>query len=312
MSYNPDMARPLARARQWVRSRADPVMVRLGYQRMSTVRQNPVDFRGLISDPLEALARTNGTWVLMNMPMHCLRGLKPIGFPCTLSSAHPFVLTAHQWLSGSIHSYADSPLRAYYDRVQPAHGAAILGVGARGASAALLTSEPIATDFPWRAAPSRAVKSERLQWLQEDARQHGWKLDNPNAWIITGPMLLNDGQFEFERICRVTQSIQQLGYDPSQANGSSITGTLLHEGNDCAVVVDVGQHRIAALAALGYREVSIVLRAQVVNPIWIDKWPGVREGAFTVDEAQAVFDRVLTGALPGAIAECWNVSASSH
>ncbi len=293
--------------RRIVRRRLDRLAARLGYVRKpDTDPTVPVDYSFLPIGPLEALQRSAGRDVIVSVPLGMLRGLNPVGFTFGLGSRHPYVETARQWRSGRCVDYVDSTLYAYYRDVRPRDGADLLGIDGLEEPTTLTSYTPAATDYPWVSAPGGGVMEMRRRSLRRDAAEHGMSGERPLPWPTVGPMPMAGGHFGFARVCRVTDSIARYGYEPEVLGAGHVNATLLHANDDAVVLVDSGDHRVAALAALGVESVPVLLTPRhLVSRAGVSAWPGVREGAVTIEQALTVFDRVMAGRLPRCVPTVW-------
>ena len=81
---------------------------------------------------------------------------------------------------------------------------------------------------------------------------------------------------------------------------------MLRGTDEWAVWIDNGNHRVSAMASLQYEEVPIILRPRkTIRRSEADKWPAVREGVMTEEEAREVFDRIFEGRQPAAVSAVW-------
>lgn len=289
--------------RRRVRRVVDRVLRAWGYERPPVA---PVDLSERALGPLEALRRADGRRVIVSVPMDSLRTLAPLGFPLRQNAKHPYVETARQWVTGRHTAYVGSALWAYYDAVQPRNGAEVLGSGGLFRGSRLESMTPIETAYPWSRAPGPSVERHRRRWVRGDATEHDVERGRTLAWPTVGPMSLEDGEFGFSRIVHLVESVSSTGFDPDGRGAGYVTGTVLHDASAFAVTVGGGQHRVAVLAALGHVTVPVVLQPRrLVARTSVSEWPGVRSGAFSVEQALAVFDRLLRGGLPACVPEAW-------
>ncbi len=100
---------------------------------------------------------------------------------------------------------------------------------------------------------------------------------------------------EFERSIRLFERIRKEGYRPWKLGGSFISGTfLISSKGDKRFIVLQGNHRMAALAALGVLELPVriipSLYLDYVLEDGMDHWPLVEKGLCARNTAKAVFD----------------------
>lgn len=268
----------------------------------------PADFRGLIDDPLSALARGNGSPVIIEVPLSRCRTFQELGFLATADSANPFLMTV-QWAQAEGHdTYAKSPLKQYYDTVQLATGADKLGLD----NPKLRSYSPLHVDAPWRNSPGEAVYERRARTVRREAEAYGSDLTIKDGWRVYGPMTDSMGKFEFQRLLSVFSSIAANGYELVDFRSYPTGNLMLTEDQEWAVWIDDGNHRVSVLSILHYEKTPIVLNP--LNTIrWSDaeSWPAVQQGAMTAEEARQVFERIFSGRQPDAVAAVWPPAEAS-
>jgi hypothetical protein len=277
------------------------VASRLGYG-----RPGPLDMRGVVSDPIEALRQADGRRpVLLDVPLARCRSLGVVAFPPTITSGHPYVLTAREYLAGNLHGYGGSPLQAYYEHVQPRTAAELLDVPDASHTSSLRHVDALHADFPWLTSPGPHVKAGRFKSMEADAREAGVELRGEDGWNPIGPISPAKARWEIDRTIRVVESIKRDGYWEVPLN-KHIAGYLLWAGDRYAVMIWGGEHRVDALAALGYDHVPLLFAPhRVAYRNAVRDWPGVASGAFTLEQALHIFDRVIDGRQPNGIAAVW-------
>lgn len=293
-SLAPSLRKPIVR-------RLDAWMRLFGYQRYSEV--DAIDFRGITDDPVDALNRALRLPVLVELASHHCRGLDGT-FPMTPDSVHPFVMTAKQYLIDRTLRYSQSHLGVFYATVQPGSVAELMGLPIENVQAPLRRMDAIEGDFPWRCSPGPRVKAERLRRMHDDAAEHGRRVGTIVGWHGFGPVPRDQGQFEFQRLTSVVSSILERGYHPDSRR-DHLTGVLMIRGKDFRLLIRAGQHRAAALVALGHETFPIIISPKVVERGLVEQWPGVASGAFSRDQALAVFDRVFDGHQPEFMVGIW-------
>lgn len=95
---------------------------------------------------------------------------------------------------------------------------------------------------------------------------------------------------EFGWLERALDSIRTHGYEPRKFRSSILARKLIREDGATAYLLQDGNHRLAALSALGRRD------ATVCCPPWLAvresellHWPQVRRGVYSADDARRVF-----------------------
>lgn len=262
----------------------------------------PKDCRKMQIDPLRAVCRYGVRGVVVEMPLRQCRTFGAIGFVPTPQSDHPYFLTARAYLEGRLGGYAGSPLETYYDRVQPRTAADLLGLPG---VAKLEGIEALSADLPWLASPGEQVKEKRALMMAADSEDFGPPLTLDDGWNNIGPVSKAKADLEIRRIFAVVDSLARNGYTVD-APSNHVLGFLLRNEDDHAAVIWGGEHRIPALAALGYESVPLLFFPhRIADRRAVDTWPAVREGALSREQALQVFDRIFSGQLPAYVQAAW-------
>ena len=277
-----------------------------GYRRGAAMA--PCDFRGILDDPLEAFERADaasGQPVVIEVPLHACRGFPILGFPLHAASPHPLVRTAREFVAAPSLREEDSSLREFYEAFQPRTGAELLGLEGPLATGPLARLPALEVEVPWRYAPGPRVKRARFRLMREEAARYGYELTGHDGITVFGPVSEGKRQLEFERITRTVASIEERGYLGGISTGHIQAISLVRDGT-ARYLIRAAQHRSAALAALGYERIPVLLKPSAcLQRDDLDSWPAVRNGAFTREQAQAVFDRIFEGRPPAALANVW-------
>ena len=192
---------------------------------------------------------------------------------------HYFVETLRQYEMDRELDYGESILKEYYDSFQP-----------NNRRDNYLWEEGVECfpmDHGWLYDPWRKPANPPLRKKRFETRKGG----NHNI----GPNTEEFGQAEFKRLVGAYQVLKDAGYNPDFFVDGYITGYLLVRKDDYRFIASEGQHRIAALAALGYD--SFVCRFdlkpwtnQTVFYNQAGKWPQVKEGIFSTKVAKMCFE----------------------
>jgi hypothetical protein len=313
-----------ARFLRWLRRALPPAVRRelkrplqaLGYD---LVQEAPVDFRGLpLATPLDAIERSGGRRAIVDVPVARIRSMDVMGFACTPDAPNPFVRTAQGLIDGSVTAFMGSPLDVYYRAFRPVTIRDLFGLPATAASPALRQC-PLNAALPWQDAPGPHRRQTRTDVTarDEEGYDEGLGPADPSdaSWCEWGPVTPRRGAIEVRRLAAVVTSIRKAGYRPDAPEHEHVTGHLLvgDARDDWAVSIDSGHHRIAALAALGYATVPILIEPRGVRRAAAENWAGVRSGAFAASQARAIFDMVLVGRRdpwPGAVLEAPEIGGS--
>jgi len=292
-------------AKRRFRSGLDRLVAHAGYVRRGDF-SDPVDFRGILANPVEALARSRGRPVLLDVKLKLCRGLRSMSFPLTPEAAHPLVMTARKYLTDSVRTYSGSPLEAYYATVRPRNACEMLGLECEDPEAYLNRVEALKGNLPWAQQHGMDATRFRDGVIRREAYDYGYgRLTVADGWKEWGPTSTELGNLEMERICRLTDCIVMDGYSLELTPKPVLGGLLLRDG-ETAIMIGDGQHRAAVLAALAQETIPIVLLPRsVTDRRSVADWPGVRSGVFTQIQALSVFDRVFAGRQPNTFTTDW-------
>lgn len=192
---------------------------------------------------------------------------------------HYFVETLKQYEVDRDLEYGDSFLKIYYDSFQP-----------RNRRDNYLWEEGVdcfPMDHGWLYDPWRKPANPPLRKKRFETRKGG----NHNI----GPNTEEFGQAEFKRLIGSYEVLREGGYTPDFFVDGYITGYLLIRKDDYRFIASEGQHRIAALAALGYDSFvcRFDLKPWTVQTVFYNqagKWPQVKAGIFTPRVAKMCFE----------------------
>lgn len=184
------------------------------------------------------------------------------------SKVHPFVATMK---SGDI-----TYLKKFYENYKPDNVWEMYFLSSKKPSSLI--------SFPWKKTKSRSELKE----------EDGLPEDEGCQWF--GPVSTEKVAVEYRRCMNCYQSIKKEGYFPEKYGGYPRGHFLIGEDDFC-FQVEGGQHRIAALAALNWNRIEVMSMNrpfQLVRRSEVDKWPGVKEGYISREEALTIFDLHLT------------------
>lgn len=293
------------RMKRSVRRAIDKWAQARGYERVK--RAYPVDLRGLTDDAQDALRRSANRPTLLKVPIADCRGLGLMAYPLTGDSPHPFVMVAREYLAKRPHPYPyqGSPLQIYYRTVQLASARDLYGVSPPDESLRLSALPAIAATPPWLSAPGSRARRRRIQLARNEMEQYGTVSRAGLVWPGMGPVPDDRGRLEMKRVCHTAASIADNGYRPASIKSHVHAKALCFNGRQ-VFVISSGQHRAAALAALGYTEITVHLSPNsVFHRESVADWPAVVSGALSESQALEVFDRVFAGEQPPAVAAVW-------
>lgn len=152
---------------------------------------------------------------------------------------------------------------------------------------------PWSREDPVKKLQRIAVNPESDRPLSREAYEFGLSTEFDYGWQFFGPASDSLVSEEFRRLISVRNSIMKEGYNPRR--GGHMHGYVLEYGGDRKVVVVGGKHRYAALIALGYEEIPVIIKAKLshlcVYREEAECWPQVVSGLYTLDSALKIFDR---------------------
>lgn len=262
---------------------------------------NLIDMRGLNNDnPIVNSYYSKGRNFLIDVPLNKCRHFKFLGYSCTEDCDSPFISTLRKYSNLECNSYYGSPLEKFYDEFQPESVADIMGLSFFPDLNEILKKTPPSGETAiWRSVSPAEQYILRKKQIEEDNLSHQHKLGAEEGEPFFGPVSERKGILEFNRLVKVYNSIRVNGYIPCKM-GNHISGiVLLDDENWSCLIVSSGQHRIASLAALGYKKVPIIIKNEVPGGILrrsdVKYWPSVQNNLLTVEQALKVFDRIHKG-----------------
>ena len=178
---------------------------------------------------------------------------------------------------------AQSTFTEFLQHYRPRHLGEALGCG--GA----LTKQYPMWNFPWD-----EINPARFNF------RTGWHTDpSDSPDILThfseSGILRYRIDEEFFWLERAFHSIKLNGYHPWRQWSFIRARTLRRgDGTEAHLLTD-GNHRAAAMSALGYDSARVYQTSRKILETECDRWPGVRSGHFTRDDALAIFRAYFNG-----------------
>jgi hypothetical protein len=262
--------------------------------RILNLAQAVPDLRGVVHQPSQVPFHTARP-ALLDVPLRCCRTLLA-NLP--LDGSHPFVATLRAYARDECRGYFSSPLKRFYDAWQPRTVADLLGIDRSRASSRFLHAEPSHATPPWSALCPDAHHRMAVQATVADNRAAGHRLPYEHGVCNHGPVTDHKGRLEFERLVWIHDRIRDRGYHRSNHDDGDICGTILLRGRESRVLIHRGQHRAAAVAALGYERIPIRLTPIPICRNKVTRWPNVENGLYQIEEALAIFDLIFEGVVP--------------
>lgn len=201
-----------------------------------------------------------------------------VGRPCFgygPHSWHPFVAAVREILENPAIPYEESVLASFYRSWQPQTTSEAQFPGSKRPPS-VLDDLPVERHFnPWllRPKPCDDPMDPRCR---------------PPGAPLYGPVTLQEGEREHNRLKMMIDSLQTYGYDPDNFPRGLITGYVLRFRGQQKFLVVHGQHRTAALSALGITEIEVGIRRKtpiVIEDEDVERWPHVRSGLVTAELA---------------------------
>ncbi len=278
------MKKHFLRLRKWAASRIE--------------NRKIIDYTGCFkSNPITCYYAAKGNPFLAELPLKRCRHLKYLGFECTPESKSPFVQTLREYAEGHHTRYTGSVLQNYYESFKPQNVAEIMGLNPEECSPVLINNPAMSEIAVWNSGNHQAELKRRKRQIEQDNLLHGYHYKSDDGDPFYGPVSERKGTLEFTRLIKTYNSIKEKGYSVSDVN--SIKGIILKAGGEWRCQILVGQHRIAALAALGYENVPILIGNQgIIHREDVEMWPLVQENIITTKQALTVFDRIFEGHPP--------------
>jgi hypothetical protein len=268
---------------------------RLGYRLVSHEHFSPVDLRKLGNNPkglgYYSLVMNS---ILIDVELSRGRGLDV--YSLSDNSIHPFIVAIRSALDSDDHKKAiRESLSNYYRLVQPKSAAEWLGFEF-GEVTALDQEPPWSVLFPWENRSVDLSRKMRKDCASQDNREHGIKADINDGWRDFGPVSDKVLDIEVSRLYSLMLSIKNFGVLRHNKFGGDIGAKVLinNENEFCWLINHGGQHRAAAISAMGYKNVAIRVW-QLVERKDVAFWPNVQSGVFSEQSALKVFDRIFHG-----------------
>ena len=257
-----------------------------------------LDFTGLAVDLVEAWYASAGRPFVANVSLGRCR-LGPSGARCRATSDHPCIRALHDYRLGKVTKDAYEAVQAYFGPGLPRNATEALQLPETAVHEALLRTPATDRIYPW---DTWNTETERERWpaaLRRDLRDHLNLVSQEDVDLAGRLNVPLWNLVEFRRCIAVYESIRRVGYRRSRDVDGDIEGTVLVSNDESVLLVYRGYHRMAALAALDYESAPVRVggagRQSVVRRDEVDRWPKVRDGLFTRQQALCVFDRIVRG-----------------
>lgn len=212
------------------------------------------------------------------------------GFSFAPGGWHPFVAVLRELDADPSLRYEDSLLRRLYARFTPA-----------SVQTALFDE----VDEPLAPLDRMPAVHEVLKSLWQLDRRQVERLaaaglprrdgDDPSRYL--GPKSDAGGAAYLRRLAELRDSVRRHGYDVTRFGGGRPRGFFLVRDGEYRFVMTRGNHRLPVLSYLGVRQVVATIRVghpPVVDAAQLERWSLGGGGAYPLDVAQRMFDRLFT------------------
>ncbi|MDP4535894.1 hypothetical protein Q3O60_06825 [Alkalimonas collagenimarina] len=212
-----------------------------------------------------------------------------------VSGWHRFTATAYfiyQQLQNSIPiKYEESPLYDYYNTVQPKVFSDVWLQSGNDGDIGVLANMPLnryVSWLPWFETIDHV--DDMLAGISQAPLIPDWDLHafgpQTNAQVLT----------ELKRIRDLVVTFNQRGYEPELNADGFIRGYILKNGESSRFIITAGQHRLAVMAALGFKTALIKFQPgykRVIDSSEVESWPLVKKQVYTVQQALNIFNGIF-------------------
>lgn len=277
-----------------------------GFEVKRAVQASFFDLTQNEGHPVEAVYASRGRPCLVKVPLSRIVTFGYGAFSLKENGGHPFVKTLQEYALNARMNAEESPLGQFYSLFQPASASEYMGLSspsyARFKELPALSAPPL---WEWDSPEDHCERIKEI-YRREDV-QEGAKTGYFIGGSQFGPVETRKLVIEYNRLTRIYDSIRRQGFRADRCDW--MTGVALVNGDDWTIALSTGQHRIACLAALGYKNATIMLLPKkapggLVLRSCCRYFPTVVNGFHTEAEAAALFDRLMAGKQPSA-ARSW-------
>ena len=265
------------------------------------------DLRESSASALEAYYEKHGQPCILNVNLDECRWIGASGLSYSHDSLHPYIRTLIDYGQQIHRTYEGSYLERHWAAWTPSSLAEYLGLDAGTCHPLLARTPPVHDILPWSPADRIAYMQEG-RWMRRPDHRALCESGAPPARSC-GPKPEWFGTARFARLVSIYESIKRYGYQVQEGSAKHsspqhVVASCFLKGCEVRLVIADGQHRAAALTALGYETVPAVvhsssLRAAVmVRRGEVTSWPLVRSGIFSDAQALSIFDRIFDAVPP--------------
>jgi len=207
---------------------------------------------------------------------------------------HPFVETLKEYERGKTTTYVGSLLETFYMKHQPTNASESI-IGFQQAPDSFKNHLPhIYRLSPWRPGNAEDVDKSIRRFTKKDSIKYtGREMTlESDGFQYHGPVSLDKGRLEYFRLIKTFESIKHKGYNRALGHAHFLT---LRRGNEIRyLAIGNGNHRIAAMAALGYDTIpAIFQRPSIIDLDMAEYWPQVQKKVWSQNQAIAYFNHLF-------------------
>ena len=298
-----------------MRGRIKSNLRRIGLDVRKASSARLMDFTESDLDPISAFWRARGRQFFIRVPLSDIRHTDLLAFKCDRSNQSPYLRTLVEYADGTCTTYAGSWLETVHRHYHPRSAAELMGIE-NPSCPELASAPPSGALLPWNTHSPREQAPLWQSMIVRENRKNRGRLGYEAGDKVFGPTSKQKGELECQRLVRVFESIKSRGYIRNEFGVDNIGAFILLSDDDMKpkFLCVAGQHRLAALAALGYEHVDLQIRNNVYGGIFRRSearyWAPVQAGYLTVDEATALFDRIYRGDPPAGFTRAMSEIAS--
>lgn len=259
----------------------------------------PIDLTHLEGlHPITALALAEGKDVLVKVPIDKCLHFYWTSFPSSATSSSPFVKTLIEYQENNTINVRRTSLYRFYESFQPVTAAELVGLKSPR-NQVLNSISPLGMHTLQQAVLPNEQVNIRKRRIIKDNLEHNSKLTHEAGDTFFGPVAKEKLDLEYKRLINVYESIKGKGQVVDKIGFDNIKVNCLVCNNEWKLIVSLaGQHRLAALAALGYNSVIVQIINRATSISYLSEasyWPLVKNGFLSKDEAEMIFKRIFDG-----------------
>ncbi|KUM52403.1 hypothetical protein [Rheinheimera sp. EpRS3] len=187
--------------------------------------------------------------------------------------------------------YENTPLFHYYEKVRPTVFSELWALAGKTGDIGVLSAMPLNKYVSWMPWFEPVDIIENItNGISEQPDIPEW---DSHAF---GPVTKEAGLQEVERLYKLLVKILNEGYNPEVNFDGYIRGYIMRRGSESKFSVTAGQHRLAILSVLNYKNVLIKFQPdmdRVVDVAEVETWPMVKNGMYSKQQALNIFNGIF-------------------